>query len=145
MKVAFTGTRDGIPELQLLGAIDLLKAGDELHFGDCQGADAQAWWLAASRGIRTVAHPAIDDTWRAYCQADFIHAPKAYMERNRAMVNECEYLIATPRSFHEILRSGTWATIRYAMACGKNALIIGPDGKLGHMVRANRKRKRRHK
>jgi hypothetical protein len=40
-------------------------------------------------------------------------------------------VIAAPMSSAEILRSGTWATIRYARKAGKPVLIIWPNGELG--------------
>ena len=128
MIVGFTGTSKGIPEVQLLGAIKLLVAGDDFHFGDCVGADAQAWYLAASWGYWTVAHPPIDPKARAWCKADIILPPRPYLVRNHDIVDVCAKLIATPHTLTEEQRSGTWATIRYARKKGKPIYIVGPDG-----------------
>lgn len=130
IKIGFTGTSEGIPEPQLLAAMKLLIKGAELHFGDCVGADAQAWYLATAWGFRTVAHPPIDPKKRAFCKADEIRAPKPYIERNHDIVDECERLIATPRTMEEELRSGTWATIRYARKLKKPVIIVTPNGAL---------------
>jgi len=43
-------------------------------------------------------------------------------------VDETEWLWAIPGEFKEVLRSGTWSTIRYARKKGKKVLIIWPDG-----------------
>jgi predicted Rossmann fold nucleotide-binding protein DprA/Smf involved in DNA uptake len=40
-------------------------------------------------------------------------------------------MIATPHSYVEIGRSGTWATVRYARKAGKPIYLILPDGLLG--------------
>ena len=44
------------------------------------------------------------------------------------LVDACEVLLATPKG-PEKLRSGTWATVRYARKVGKRIVIIEPDGK----------------
>lgn len=38
---------------------------------------------------------------------------------------------AAPKDFKEELRSGTWATIRYAVKQQKRVIIIFPDGSTG--------------
>jgi hypothetical protein len=37
-----------------------------------------------------------------------------YLQRNKDIVNNCNYLIACPYSNKEQLSSGVWSTIRYA-------------------------------
>jgi hypothetical protein len=39
-------------------------------------------------------------------------------------------MFATPHTQHEIIRSGTWATIRHAIKEALPVLIVWPNGKL---------------
>lgn len=87
-----------------------------LHHGGCKGADKQAGDLADERGIWVEVH--LPTTYTA----------KALLARNRVIVARCAHLLATPRGYHEVLRSGTWATIRYARQAHKPIWIIFPDG-----------------
>jgi hypothetical protein len=129
MKIGFTGTsKIAIPEAQLLGVLNQLNLGDELHFGDCINADAQVWSLAIRRGIWTIAHPPADPKLRARCAADEVREPRPYIQRNHDIVNECDHLVAAPRTYLEEMRSGTWATVRYAALCGKSLAIVWPNG-----------------
>jgi hypothetical protein len=56
--------------------------------------------------------------------------PRDYHVRNQHIVNETEYLIATPFMLHETQRSGTWSTVRKARAANKMVVIIYPDGSI---------------
>ena len=49
------------------------------------------------------------------------------LDRNKDIVDSCDIIIATPKEFKEVLRSGTWATIRYARKQGKEVVVIYPD------------------
>jgi hypothetical protein len=108
----------------------VLKRGPgEVHHGDCIGADAQLHTLAKAAGLKIIIHPPIDPKKRAFCQEyDEIREEKPYLDRNKDIVNESEFLIATPRTMHEVLRSGTWATVRYARSTNIDIAIIEPDG-----------------
>lgn len=131
MKVGFTGTRNGMNDQQayMLGALlEELKV-TELHHGDCNGADAQAHFLATSRNIRVVLHPPANDRERAHLEAECaaVRAPLPYLVRNRNIVIETEVLIATPSTVRETLRSGTWATVRYAGELRRTRYVLLPD------------------
>jgi predicted Rossmann fold nucleotide-binding protein DprA/Smf involved in DNA uptake len=58
-----------------------------------------------------------------------LREPLPYLERNHAIVNESDFLIAAPDG-PETLRSGTWATVRYARKVGKRVLVIMPNGEI---------------
>jgi len=62
------------------------------------------------------------------CEADEYRNPQDYLVRNQDIVNECDVLVATPKENNEVLRSGTWATIRRATKAKKPVLIVNPDG-----------------
>jgi len=133
MKIGFTGTRQGMTAEQryvLICVLTFLKP-KEFHHGDCIGADEQASNIARDMGCRIVIHPPLNNKFRAYCSGDKVLPPKDYLERNRDIVDRTDILVATPKQFNEVLRSGTWATIRYARKTGKPQIIIFPDGGIG--------------
>ena len=130
-KAGFTGPRTGMTPAQLDTLQFLLRAGrvTELHHGDCLGSDAQAHSAArVFPEIRIITHPPVNPACRAFCIADEEREPAEYIARDRDIVDETQYLIATPRSTTEEQRSGTWATIRYARSIGRPILRIWPDG-----------------
>lgn len=118
MKVGFTGTREGMSVAQMTQMnylLAVLKHADqavgrtpEFHHGGAEGADTQAARAAQSGGYQTLVYEAGADPLR----------------RNRDIVNEVDVLIAAPRTDKEELRSGTWATVRYARAAGKPVVML---------------------
>jgi predicted Rossmann fold nucleotide-binding protein DprA/Smf involved in DNA uptake len=46
--------------------------------------------------------------------------------RNKVIVNISDVILATPFEDKEVMRSGTWSTIRYARKVGKTPIIILP-------------------
>ncbi len=55
---------------------------------------------------------------------------KPYLARNRDIVNAADVLIAGPGGMEEIMRSGTWATVRYARKKQKPVIIVYPNGEV---------------
>lgn len=55
-------------------------------------------------------------------------APLAFMDRNQAIVDESEFMIAAPLEFTEQKRGGTWATVRMTRKAGKPLTIVWRDG-----------------
>ena len=140
--IGFTGTHTGMTCEQADTVRRLLRElrPDVLHHGDCLGADAEFDALAAAQGIRRVAHPCHlrgrrEETYRAFCQAEMVHKPLAPLARNREIVSRCQTLIAAPRTAVEELRSGTWATVRYARQGGLRVLVVNPDGTIAETQR----------
>lgn len=132
MHVGFTGTQRGMTRRQqraLREVLAGLRGVSALHHGDCVGADAQAHDIARLHFIPVHLHPPDDDAKRARCGgAALEHPPRPYLERNGDIAAACGVLIAAPRQSSEILRSGTWATVRAARRLGRQIIIIGPDG-----------------
>lgn len=133
--VGFTGTQIGMtPQQQRRLRLELQSLNVlVLHHGDCHGSDQQAHDIAGELNIRRVIHPPSNDQKRAHCQVsrrDRVLPPRDYLDRNHDIVDEVDLVIAATRLDHEELRSGTWATVRYARRIGTPALIIQPDGKL---------------
>lgn len=102
----------------------------EIHHGDCIGADAEAHDIARFHGMRCVGHPPSNPIKRARKFVDEWRGEKSYLDRNKDIVRETDWLVATPGEFTEQLRSGTWSTVRYARRIGKRVVVILPDGSL---------------
>ena len=133
MKVGFTGSRNGMTLLQRELFIKLLTDTnidtkiliDEFHVGDCVGSDTDAFNLIKEHvsGCKTFGHIPSNKSMRSYLHYDVTEKPIDYLKRNQHIVNACDVLIATPEGA-ETLRSGTWATIRYARKIGKKVIIL---------------------
>ncbi len=93
------------------------------HHGDCIGADAEAHDIAREFSYGVEIHPPLESRKRAWCSSMLVHDPKPYLERNHDIVDACHLLIACPAG-PEVMRSGTWATIRYARRTGVPVVII---------------------
>lgn len=123
MRVGFTGTRKGMSDDQMDQLSMMLMAFrshhvhavNEFHHGGAEGADTQAWQMAAELGYDIHFHPCPGVVATPEQSQRFIwHEVFPPLERNKFIVNDSEILIAGPRTDKEELRSGTWATIRYA-------------------------------
>lgn len=150
MVIGFTGSQSGMTEFQEQVFSEILHIHNvtELHHGDCIGSDEIANKIALRENITIFTiHPPSNYNRRAFCFDDqqltkFNHVQtewkdyddakvrwcpvKPYLERNRNIVDTVEMLIATPKEYHHTLRSGTWATIRYAWQTKKHVVIIPP-------------------
>ena len=132
MSIGFTGTREEITAEQrssLSLLLMIIKEYDNrFHHGDCVGADATAHDIACELGFIITVHPPIENNKRAFCKAEMICESKTHLERNTDIVDSCYALIAVPRTDKEEIRSGTWATVRYAREVRKVIFIIMPNG-----------------
>lgn len=126
----FTGNQDGMTKQQKRTFRKLLveHGVTELHHGDCVGSDADAHLIAKTLGLSIVKHPPADDKKRAYCKGGRELPPKPYLPRNKDIVKVSSVMFATPRSFKEVVRSGTWSTVRFATNLKRKMLVIYPDG-----------------
>lgn len=126
MIVGFTGTREGMSLNQIAHFIPVIAevtingmALTEFHHGMCIGADEQAeeFIRRCFPSVRIVGHPPINRRYiSTKCAPHRILPPREYIARNHKIVDASDVLVATPRGKEE-LRSGTWATIRYASTC----------------------------
>ena len=126
--IGFTGTRSGMSESQWWSFRKLLNESSTsttfVH-GDCVGADSEAHDLAKSLDFYVIIYPCTLTTKRAFKKGDEEALPIPPLERNKRIVDRCDVLIAAPLTTdHEVRRSGTWATIRYARKVGKPIIIL---------------------
>jgi hypothetical protein len=134
MKIGFSGTQAGMTEAQKKSFAALIKSfarksNMEFHHGDCIGADEQAATMVWVYRSDIIVHPPKSGKRRAF----FKHYkeqrfPQDYLTRNKNIVKETEFLVATPRTVKEELRSGTWSTVRFAQKQNKKVYIINPNG-----------------
>lgn len=139
MIISFTGTQSGMTNFQKeeLGKTLKLLECTEIINGDCIGADAEAIDIALDNGIKIFTiYPQNKDSkkraWKFNSGKDITIENGKYwdfeelglqikwmpakppLERNLLMVDACSILIACPKEHQHSIRSGTWATIRYA-------------------------------
>lgn len=130
MRLGFTGTREGMTAAQTATLQNLMRGeSGEFHHGDCVGADEEAATIAKSAGLTIIVHPPTDARMRAYSQFGELRPAKPFLARNKAIVDECDTLIAAPKEVAEQQRSGTWSTVRYARKLGRRIWVIRPDGR----------------
>lgn len=126
----YTGTQRGMNKRQkrifVKSIVELNPT--EFHHGDCTGGDEQAHALVREHlpDCKIVIHPPINEFKRAFCEGDVILPAKEYLDRNHDIVNASSKMYATPGENEEQLRSGTWATYRYAKKAGKEVKLILP-------------------
>ena len=149
MTIGITGTRTGMTPLQLrtftaymawinrerITEIEVAYNPPDGYYhlihGDCVGADAQAWAIAAGLSWTTTALPSTaDPKWHANTPSTVIEERRPSLTRNRLIVDRCHLLLAFPGIGPE--RGGTWYTINYARDHGRHLVIVWPDGETSH-------------
>lgn len=132
----FTGTQRGMTEAQRLSVLRLL--GDlkvtTVRHGMCEGADQEFHQIARNLNLRVFGHPGV--TWdgrvwkRAIVICDHEAPPAPFLVRNRDIIGFSGVMIATPGETFEVVRSGTWATIRHTgkPTVLKPLYIVWPNG-----------------
>ena len=107
---------------------------DEARHGDCIGADAEFHQMALNDAVRRIViHPPDNDKFRAFCEGGtfgptkvVILPPKPYLVRDHGMVDAVDVVLATPATKVEVLRSGTWATVRYCRKVHRELIVFPP-------------------
>lgn len=130
MKVGFTGTRRGLTDKQKESLRLALFGATSFTHGDCIGADDEAAYLAHGMSIKVHCRPCYLHSQRAHngC-SEVIAKPLPPLQRNHDIVDHCDRLVACPGGMTQELRSGTWATIRYAIKHKKQVTVVWPDGR----------------
>jgi hypothetical protein len=125
-----TATQGGTTADQRAALLALLVGiqPSEVHHGDCIGGDTDIHHLTREHlAARVIIHPPDNPIKRAFCGGDEARKPLPYLLRNQAIVAESDRLIAAPGG-PERARSGTWYTVRHALAQGRRVTIVWPDG-----------------
>jgi hypothetical protein len=148
LEIGFTGSRSGMgTQRQELIPVYLRRYKTAVvHHGMCEGSDTEFHDLVRNNfeGISIVGHPPTDKSAYVYRPCDHLWTDKPYLDRNRDIVNEADIMFATPFENQEKLRSGTWATIRYAKKVIKEGkgncwglYIFRPDGGIEYWHEGN--------
>lgn len=136
-KAGFSGTRNPLPQIQanaLWEQFVTLKPFTG-HHGVCVGADEVFHGLCITYRVPVILHPPINQKLMAVCYGwTEIRKAKDYHERNHDIVDETDFLIATPNTLHPDPHSGTWSTIRYALRQHKPVIVVYPDGTVGEYI-----------
>jgi len=124
MRISFTGTRQGMSPWQRQQFLFLLReiGGSMSTFshGVCVGADVEAHAMVREvlgKRLFVAAFPSTAKTRASMpheeCQS--WARPKPPLERDKDIVDfGKDLLVAAPLQMSEVLRSGTWSTVRYA-------------------------------
>lgn len=124
--VGITGTRYGASATQYREMAMLLKelkdnGAEVFRHGDCYGVDIEAADIARNLGYYIIKHPGPSG---AGTKADEIELPLPFLFRNKVIVEKSDLLLVVPHTKTEQLRSGTWATYRYAKKIGRSYNLI---------------------
>ena len=133
MNLGFTGTQEGMSKDQKTAFIQLIYKLENIkryHHGNCIGSDCESVAIINSKlpDVKIYAHPSNIKNKQCSFDRGFFYPAKPPLIRNHDIVDAIEKLIATPKEQSEIVRSGTWATIRYARKKKREVYIIYPDG-----------------
>ncbi len=131
--VGFTGSRDGMTIDQEESVFELLEQRkDKIRYvvhGGCVGADKQFHDMCIRLKIPVHIMPCNLKDTQAKCEkAAKIYPERPPLSRNKKIVVAASVILAAPAQRGEILRSGTWSTIRYAKNAKKKLAIIYSDG-----------------
>jgi hypothetical protein len=127
--IGFTGTKMGMTNRQKNVFSSIVANALELHHGDDSGADLDAHNIARKYGVDFIFFNNPYKYYiRAFCQGDYTMPEAPFLKRNKNIVDYTDLLVACPNGFEEVIRSGTWATWRYAVKQEKLWIIIWPDG-----------------
>lgn len=128
----FTGTLRGMtnPQHEKVQEIVRRVRPGRVHHGMAPGADTQFHRLAVDLQIPICGHPADQTKLFLFNTYEFSHIYPPYppLVRNHHIVDEVSVLIAAPHQANEVLRSGTWATVRYARKECVTTILVSPDG-----------------
>lgn len=135
IKLGFTGTQVGMNENQREQLYIWMKEHqtniDYIYHGGCVGADKQFDDMARALrlGFWITIYPSnILEKQAPFSNAKFGHAPLPPLVRNKIIVALSNILLVAPMGMKEILRSGTWSTVRYMRALKRQIVIFYPDG-----------------
>jgi hypothetical protein len=100
----------------------------QFHFGMCIGWDDEAAEIARKIGYRLIGHPPINRKKIGRVAADIELPPEPYIVRDDRIIEVSCVMYGAPFETREILRSGTWTTIRHTANKGKLGSIVWPNG-----------------
>jgi hypothetical protein len=104
------------------------EAHSVMHNGGCTGSEEYAlrYWLACKGAVWL--HPPMQTTHRAAVPYGIANPPATYLRRYMQIVLATDVMIICPSQQREVVRSSTWAALRYAQDADKAFFLILPCG-----------------
>lgn len=135
MIVGFTGTREGCTPAQGGALARLVRDWEdmtEFHHGAAFGADTEAVTHVAYYQPGAAIHARPCDikgasSYAALSASQVTHPARRPLDRNGDIVAACAALVVCPAG-PEVMRSGTWATVRRARKARRRMVFVWPDG-----------------
>lgn len=103
---------------------------DKVLHGGCVGADDDFDEIASEFQLPIGVYPSTVYSKWGKRRSPTVQSPQSPLVRNKLMAYSCNVLIATPKEYNEVIRSGTWATVRYARKYHKRIYLVFPDGSI---------------
>lgn len=130
MKIGVTGTREGATDKQLKQIAEYMLSlgpGHELHHGDCKGVDVEVAAIARHLGWRIICHPPKLTEQQGFFGGDEMRELAGYLERDRRIVDETDFLLVVPLQKEWQPKGGTWYTHDYAKKKDKPLMVFWPE------------------
>jgi hypothetical protein len=128
--VAFTGTREGLNADRRTAIAKFLKNAGNVRLaahGMAKGADTDFDAICEKLCIKREGYPASEHSIR-FVKPQMVYPVKPPLERDWDIVKRGQLLIAAPPTDKEVLRSGSWATMRYNAKLEKPLVHFLLDG-----------------
>lgn len=93
--------------------------------GDCVGVEAAA--IARRIGYTIVCHPPVKQDLRGLFASDVYRPENTHFARNRAIVDQTDFLIVVPYQNAWQPSGGTWYTHDYALKKNKPFQVFWPE------------------
>lgn len=137
--IGVTGPAHGYTDSQLDTMVVMInspKVSSLIH-GGCVGIDCESDAMFERQGVGDhgpfVRTTHVYPTFKGqglYAKPTFRDIARPPLERNRIIAAKADLLLVIPAQDHEIRRSGTWSTCRYAVKYQTITLVITSDGKV---------------
>lgn len=135
MRISFTGTQNGMTQAQKDSFVDIMSRLEITSFihGDCVVADEESSQILVSNDFidpsNIEKYPSNIESKRAHTkEGKNMMLPMDPLLRNKLIVESGDVLIAVPKGFSELKRSGIWSTVRHARKMRKDVILIFPNG-----------------
>lgn len=101
-----------LAKIKLLLIIYKERGAKIFRHGDCVGVDVEAADIARELGYYIIKHPGPIGEGS---KANETMSRLPYLDRNKVIVDMSDVMLIVPYTNIEVVRSGTWATYRYAL------------------------------
>jgi hypothetical protein len=134
MKLCFAGSRFGMTIQQKLKVKEFILKNknkiEEIRHGDIIGGDEEFHSILFHLDMinKVHIHPAYDRKSRALCKSPNIYKPQNTSTRKKIMLDNSNFLLATPNTYRYGNRFDVWSYIKIAQEKNIETMIVYPDG-----------------